>query len=252
MHRFHLPPHECRGPALTLAGPEAHHALRVLRVQTGERITLLDGAGSVLDCLVAAHTRDDLSLEVIRRQTAPPPPCAITLLQALPKGKIIEAVIQKATELGVARIVPLLSERVLTQLDPHTAQTKADKWQHIAIEATKQSGNPWLPKVETPLTPADFLARGEKFDLPLVACLEAGSRHPRAWFDLFRHEHGRTPATVAVWIGPEGDFTPEEYRAIQASGARPMTLGQLVLRVETAATCALSVVNYEVLSPAAS
>jgi 16S rRNA (uracil1498-N3)-methyltransferase len=245
MHRFHLPPNDCRGETLKLAGAEAHHALRVLRIQDGERVTVLDGAGATLDCEVTGRTRDTLALRVRERSSAAPLPCAITLLVGVPKGKIIESIIQKATELGVARIVPLLSERVITQLDAEGADAKAEKWQHVAIEALKQCGSPWLPRVEPPVTPAQFLARQEKCDLALVGCLEPGSRHPRVWFEQFLAEHKKLPACVAVWVGPEGDFTAAEYAGIQKSGAHPITLGPLVLRVETAATYCLSVVNYE-------
>ena len=245
MHRFHLPPNDCRGETLTLAGAEAHHALRVLRVQDGERVTVLDGAGIILNCEVTGRTRDTLALRVRERNSTAPLPCAITLLVGVPKGKIIESIIQKATELGVTRIVPLLSERVITQLDADGAEAKAEKWQHIALEAIKQCGSAWLPRVEPPVTPAAFFKRTEKFDLALVGCLEAGSRHPRVWVEEFLAEQKKLPASVAVWVGPEGDFTSAEYAAIQKSGARPITLGPLVLRVETAAAYGLSVVNYE-------
>jgi len=173
------------------------------------------------------------------------PCCAITLLQAIPKGKIIESIIQKATELGVSRVVPILSERVVTHVDRGGAEAKAEKWQQVAIEAIKQCGNAWLPKVEAPITIKDFLTRQEPFELPLVGCLESGSRHPRVWFEKFFTEHQRAPQNIAVWIGPEGDFAREEYSAIKRAGALPITLGPLVLRVETAATYCLSVLNYE-------
>jgi 16S rRNA (uracil1498-N3)-methyltransferase len=164
----------------------------------------------------------------------------------------MESIIQKATELGATRIAPILSERAIVHLDADSAEAKAEKWRHVAVEAVKQCGSPWLPRVDTPITTREFLAHGEAFDLALVACLEPGSRHPRAWFDQFRRDHGHAPRSIAVWVGPEGDFTPAEYAAIQQTGAQPITLGPLVLRVETAATWCLSVVNYELqAAPAA-
>ena len=98
-----MPPEQCRAAAFTLGGGEAHHALRVLRVREGERVMMLDGRGQELHCAVTGQKRDTLSLQIIERKTIPPPPCAITLLQAVPKGKIFESVIQKATELGTVR-----------------------------------------------------------------------------------------------------------------------------------------------------
>ena len=249
MHRFYLPPEQTKTDAITLRGREAHHALHVLRIRDGEPAVILDGAGQQLHCDVTAHHRDSISLTVRERITVPPPLCAITLLQAIPKGKIIESIIQKATELGVARVVPILSERVVTQLDSESAEAKAEKWQQIAVEAIKQCGSGWLPKVEVPVTPQEFLARRESFELSLVGSLESGSRHPRAWFEEFFTRLHRSPKSIAVWVGPEGDFSTDEYAAIQEAGAFPITLGPLVLRVETAATYCLSVLNYELTAP---
>lgn len=249
MHRFYTPPELARENVVTLMGSEAHHAIRVLRLRNGEHVTVLDGAGQELQCAITAQTGKTVSLEVLNRKTHAPPPCPITLIQAIPKAKLIESIIQKGAELGVARIVPIISERVVTHLDSESAATKAEKWQQVAIEAIKQSGNPWLPKVDPPVSLKTYTERKETFQLPLVGCLEPGSRHPRVWFDQFREVHRVSPASIAVWIGPEGDFTPAEYSSIQALGAMPITLGTLVLRVETAAIYCLSVLNYELSTP---
>ena len=249
MHRFYLPSADSKAGRLALAGPEAHHALRVLRVRHGDQVTLLNGAGGEFLCRVEDFDRDKLHLAVVESKSVPAPPCQITLLQALPKGKIIDSIIQKATELGVARIVPLLSERAVVDLDEKHAGRKAEKWQHVAIEAIKQCGAAWLPSVEAPVTPAEFLARKETFELPLVGSLQPGAQHPRKYFQDFATRQNRKPQSACIWIGPEGDFTPEEVSAIVSAGALPITLGKLVLRVETAATYCLSILNYELQAP---
>ena len=249
MHRFYLPPEQCRDTTLRLAGREAHHALHVLRVRPGERVTVLDGTGHEFLCQVHEANRDALQLTVVERKTIPVLPGQITLLQAIPKGKLFESIVQKATELGASRIVPILSERVVSRLDDHDAADKTDKWRQVAIEAVKQCGSPWLPHVESPLTPGQFLARGENFELPLVAALEGERRHPRECIREFHAAHKRLPTSACVWIGPEGDFTPAEMEHIKSEGALPITLGPLVLRTETAATYCLSVLNYELRSP---
>jgi 16S rRNA (uracil1498-N3)-methyltransferase len=248
MHRFYLPPASTRGDSLRLDGREAHHALHVLRLKRGELVTVLDGVGNEFLCAVENSSRQAVTLSVSLKNFTPPPPCSVTLLQAVPKGKIIESIIQKAVELGARRIVPLLTERVLTQLDEEDAAVKREKWQQVAIEAIKQCGAAWLPKIETPMTIEQYLARKEKFDLSLVGSLQKERRHPRECLSGFQAKHGRLPQSVGVWIGPEGDFTPEELEAVQASGALPISLGRLVLRVETAAIYCLSVFNYELNS----
>jgi 16S rRNA (uracil1498-N3)-methyltransferase len=249
MHRFYIPPDDCKAGPLMLAGREAHHALRVLRVRRGDRVTVLNGAGGEFICDVETYDRDKVQLSVVEQKTLVPPLCQITLLQALPKAKIIESIIQKATELGAARIVPLLTERVVADLDEKHAERKTEKWQQVAIEAIKQSGAAWLPRVEAPLTPAEFLARKEQLELPLLASLQPGAQHPRNYFRQFESQHSRKPESACVWVGPEGDFTPEEVAAVLAAGALPITLGKLVLRVETAAIYCLSILNYEIQSP---
>lgn len=263
MHRFYLPPEPvgqassrsapvarkadrlAAGSTLRLEGREAHHALHVLRLKRGDAVTVLDGAGNEFACEVGSSTRDSVALAVKQKKFTPPMACAITLLQAVPKGKIIESIIQKSVELGVRRVVPVLSERVVTQLDGDNAEKKRDKWQQVAIEAIKQCGAAWLPRVETPVTIEQFIARAEPFELMLVGSLQPERRHPREVLREFESQHGRAPQSVGIWIGPEGDFTLNELRTIQAAGARPISLGQLVLRVETATIYCLSFLNYE-------
>jgi len=267
MHRFYLPPERCAGNALRLDGREAHHALHVLRLKRGDAVTVLDGAGKEYSSEVESAAKDFLTLAVKHKKFTAPLPCSITLLQAVPKGKIIESIIQKSVELGARCVVPILSERVVTQLDGDDAEKKRDKWQQVAIEAIKQCGAAWLPRVEAPVTIEQFLARSgvsaerrnspenqssgslpkaaTHFDLLLVGSLQPERRHPREVLHEFEAKHGRKPQSVGIWTGPEGDFTLDELKAIQAAGAQPISLGQLVLRVETATIYCLSFLNYE-------
>jgi 16S rRNA (uracil1498-N3)-methyltransferase len=245
MHRFYLPPARSRSVALRLEGREAHHALHVLRLKPGEKVTVLDGVGGEFLCAVENAAKDSLGLTVLEKKSLPAPACEITLLVAVPKGKIIEGIIQKAVELGAHRVVPLLTERVITQLDGEGAEGKREKWQQVAIEAIKQCGAAWLPQVAKPQTIGEFLVEGERPELSLVGSLQTERRHPREWFREFRDQQGRSPRTAGVWIGPEGDFTLAELQVIEAAGAKPITLGHLTLRVETAAIYCLSFLNYE-------
>ena len=246
MHRFYLPPEQTRNSELSLTEGDAHHAIQVLRVRSGERVVVLDGAGQELLCEVRAVDRRRITLAVRQRNVSAALPYQLTLLQAIPKGKTMEAIVQKATELGAHRIIPILSERTVTQIaDESDGASKANKWRATAIEAIKQCGSAWLPQVELPLSPGAFLARAEKFELMLIASLQPDSRHPREYLHNFHTELGRMPRSVCVWVGPEGDFTPAETHAVKSSGALPITLGPLILRSETAAIYCLSVLNYE-------
>lgn len=249
MHRFYLPPEQCRSKRLLLTGSEAHHALHVVRVQRGQQVLVLDGTGHQFVCAVTEPARRQVTLEVLEQSSSPPLPYQVTLLQALPKGKLIESIIQKAAELGAFAVVPLLAERTVIQLAADERKLRAAKWQAVAIEALKQCGSAWLTRVELPLSVQDFLQRGEKFELALVGSLPEPRHHPRDYFSNFQREHGRKPKSACVWIGPEGDFTPQELSEIQRAGALPISLGPLVLRTETAATYSLSILNYELQAP---
>jgi 16S rRNA (uracil1498-N3)-methyltransferase len=248
MHRFYLPPAECQRNPLILTGREAHHARNVLRVGERERVVVLNGAGDEFLCEVQKADRREVVLRVLQKNLHPPLPWQITLIQALTKGRTMDLILQKATELGVQRIVPILSERTVARVGSHTAP-RTLKWEETAIEAIKQCGSAWLPRVEAALTPQAFLARDERFELPLLASLQSDARHPREHFHSYFLEHRRPPRSVCVWVGPEGDFTPGEIQAIRAAGALSITLGQLILRSETAAIYCLAVINYELQSP---
>lgn len=245
MHRFYIEPGQAHGPELRLSERETHHALHVLRVAAGEKATALDGAGTEFLCQVQEAGGKHLRLKVLHKTSVPPLPYQVTLIQAIPKGKTMDLIVQKATELGAHRIVPLISERTVTHLEEDAAATKVEKWETISVEAIKQCGSAWLPKIDPPRSPQAFLGTGEKFELSLLATLQSDARHPRFFFQRFAEERSRTPRTLAVWVGPEGDFTPAEINAIRSAGALPITLGQLVLRSETAAIYCLSVLNYE-------
>lgn len=242
MHRFYLPPSQCQGPSFTLTGGEAHHALDVLRIKAGETVVILDGVGREYSCTVRSLERKAVTLAVVGTNESHAPACRVTLVQAVPKGKLFDTIIQKATELGVSRIIPLLSERVVTRLDDEEVNHKAEKWRQTAIEAIKQCGQRWLPRVEAPVTLPALLERGEAFDLSLIGSLQSDARHPREYF----RDYGKTcPATICLWIGPEGDFTDAEIAAVRAAGGKPINLGPLVLRSDTAALYASSIISYE-------
>ncbi len=248
MHRFFLPPEKCNGKTFCLSDREAHHASEVLRARAGERVIVLDGAGREFLCEVTSVTPREVSLKVASANPIPPLPYQITLLQAVPKGKTFGVIVEKATELGAHRVVPIISERVVARPDEESSAGKIEKWRQIAIESIKQCGSAWLPIIEAPVTPKEYLSRKERFELPLIASLQDDRRTPRKVFQSFIAEKNRLPKTLCIWVGPEGDFTPAEMSLIKSEGALPVTLGPLVLRSETAAIYCLSILNYELQS----
>lgn len=238
MHRFFAPATKDTDVEIRLPDSEAHHAARVLRVRPGEPVLILDGAGGEHRGEISDIGRREVTIRLTEHRRLPDRPFEITLVQAIAKGPAMEGLLHRAVELGCARVVPLVSERSVSR--PDDAAAKQERWQTVSIEAAKQSGNPWLMTVDLPVSAGTWIARPHRYDLILVASLEEAPQ--RAQFALQRHCDGKgsPPRSVAVLIGPEGDFSPAEYADFRACGAQPISLGRHVLRVETAAIAALA------------
>jgi len=228
-----------------LSADESHHLVSVNRAKAGDTVVAFDGRGSEWVCELADPDRRAAKLKVRFSQKAAPLPWRITLGQALPLGGAMDSIVRKATEIGVAAIVPLESERTQVHMDSERTDRKVGKWQTAALEAAKQCGNPWLPEIG-PVTPAAaFMESAKGYDLKLIASLQPGARSLKSVLAQYGAANGRPPRSVLWLIGPEGDFTPAEMSRSKAAGFEPITLGPLVLRCETAAVYALSVLSYE-------
>jgi 16S rRNA (uracil1498-N3)-methyltransferase len=284
MHRFYIAPENWNPNSPGLTGSEAHHARGVLRMKPGDKAVLFNGRGRELTAEVVDVGRSEIQFRRLHETESPPLRCRITLGQAIPKGKNMDLIVQKAVELGAAGIAPLISERTIVDLDPDEARQKQAKWQQVAIEAAKQCGQNWLPRVESPRKLKDFFSTNssvaavydrrsamESRPLRLIASLQsdaqplkkiladyltespshmAGGRRAVGAFDegTIRPPNDARPADVLILIGPEGDFTPAELALAKTHGCRPISLGPIILRVETAAIYCLSVLSYELLS----
>ena len=228
--------------SLTLEESEAYHAARVLRAQPGDELWALDGQGHQFTCRVLSVSKSRVELGVEKSEYRDPLPWSVTLAQALPKGGLMEDIVQKATELGVSRIVPLLSQRTEVRVSTERdAAAKVEKWNTIAKESCKQCGGLWLPQVERPCGIKEWLAQRPRPDLSFVASLETVTRSHHFWFRDFQEKYQRPARTLEIWVGPEGDFTPEEYELLRQNGALPTTLGPLVLRCATAAISSVAI-----------
>ena len=269
MHRFYIAPEDWNPDSLVLGGGEAHHARDVLRLQPGGRVVVFNGRGHEITAQVGKVTRGEILLRKMNEARVSPLPCQITLAQAIPKGKNMDLIVQKAVEIGAAEIAPLISERTIVHPEAKEAAQKQAKWQQVAIEAAKQCGQNWLPAVQMPKTPKDFFAtaeggvspapnpemqptrlplRGKGLDLRLIGSLQSDAVHLKTVLADYQREHHARPASVLMCIGPEGDFTPAELNLARSHGCRPITLGPIILRVETAAIYCLSVLSYELLA----
>ncbi|HUF60715.1 MAG TPA: 16S rRNA (uracil(1498)-N(3))-methyltransferase [Verrucomicrobiales bacterium] len=247
MSRFYVPPDEWRPANMVLEGAEAYHCLEVLRRREGDKIVVFNGKGQEATARIRSADRYRVELDVQGILRSPPLAARLVLAQAVIKGKRMDFVLEKATELGAAEVIPLLSDRSVVRFDAAEARRRQAKWNRVAVEACKQSGQNWAPVVREPVAVSSFLGEELPAELCLVASLQEGARPLPAILDDYQDVHGRRPGSALVLIGPEGDFTPAEMsRALQA-GCQPLTLGPIVLRTETAALYGLSVLGYELL-----
>lgn len=215
-----------------LTGPDAHHLGRVMRARPGDTVTLCDGAGFDYTAAVTAVAPDRVELRLLeKRPTAAEPSVEVTLFAGYPKQDKLEFIVQKAVELGAARVVPFFSRFCVAA--PKKEDQKNARYARIAAEAAKQAGRGVIPPVELPMDIKDLPARFAAFDLVLF-CYEGGGQSLRTLV--------KSQKRIALVTGAEGGFSPEEAAALTAAGAQPVSLGPRILRCETAPLAALAAV----------
>ncbi|BDS06238.1 ribosomal RNA small subunit methyltransferase E [Oceaniferula spumae] len=238
MNRYYLPSDQWEAGVLRLTGDEAKHCARVMRAREGDGAEIFDGAGRSAVCEIEAVSRDQVTCRILEESNSPAPAMPVTLCQSIPKGGNMELIIQKGVELGVNAIQPLITARTVAR--PESLGKKRDKWQRIALEACKQCGQNHLPELAEPRPFSSWINDLEPFETALIAALDPASLH-------FKEYLNRQPlsGSIGLLIGPEGDFTPEEYQQAYRSGFQPISFGSIVMRVETASIYGLSVIQHE-------
>ncbi|MEB3284266.1 MAG: 16S rRNA (uracil(1498)-N(3))-methyltransferase [Candidatus Sericytochromatia bacterium] len=236
MHRFFVSPEVIRGDTIALRGPLAHQLSRVLRLSVGESVLVLDNQGGSFVSEIKGIFADWVELHIQRRIDCAPSFLNVVLCQAFPKGDKFEWIIQKATELGVRRIQPLLAARCVTRWVPERGGSKLQRWQSIATEAAEQCERSDIPSISEPVTLAEALRSSGRIRLVLAERSEGEPlqrllpREPSYdGFDLF--------------VGPEGGWTPTEMDTFRKAGCTMASLGPRILRTETAALAALAVLQ---------
>lgn len=234
------------GEQILLSPEESHHLVAANRARIGAPVALFDGQGTECKALLTVADKRKAILEIQEITTVRSPTHKIALAQALPKGKLLETIIRKATEIGAQQIFPISTQRCEVKVDPGKIKTKDAKWSAAALEGAKQSGNPHLISIEPVSTFSDFINLSSDFELKLIASLETNAQSLKRHLSHFKTEHEQAlPKSAICLIGPEGDFTSEEYQKAYENGFLPTSLGNHVMRSETAAIHALSIVQYE-------
>jgi 16S rRNA (uracil1498-N3)-methyltransferase len=224
------------GRELSLPDGAAAHAVRVLRLRAGDAVTLFNGDGhEYLATLVAAGAREVRAAIETVASPARESPLRLTLLQAVARGEKMDWIVQKATELGVARIVPVATERSEVKLDASRGEKRLEHWRAVAIAACEQCGRNTLPRIDAPVS--------------LAAWLGANATPPSATRWVLQPEEGalrardlqvKAPATLELAVGPEGGFGETDLAALREHDFRGLALGPRILRTETAGVAAIA------------
>ena len=233
MRRFFVPPQNIDGDTVVLSGPQSHHLRSVLRLQPGDNIELLDGTGSVYLTEILTITNTSIKGRITgRRQENHTSPFPLTLAQGILKGKRMDLILQKATELGVDTLIPLMTRYCQQQKN---MDRRIQRWHRVMLEACKQCGRSF-PMHITPAVRLQDLPV-ESFTYP-VFCWEEEAQAS------IRPELFTAPGKVLLLIGPEGGFHEQEVQWAQDTGFHSVTLGPLVLRSETAAIAGVGIIQY--------
>lgn len=217
-----------------ITGSDAHQIRNVLRMKPGMPLELFDGQGNVYQARIEEIKKERVTCSIISRSiAAQETKVKITLAQALPKGKKFEFIVQKATELGVDRIVPVITERSIGKGE------KPERWQAIAKEAAEQSGRAYLPAVEPLVDFSEVIRSAKNYDLALIPWELEKTTSLKQTLKTYRPNH------LLVLIGPEGGFSLAEVEQAKAAGFLSVSLGKTILRTETASLFTLSAIRYE-------
>ena len=224
----------------TLRGDEAHHCLRVMRKQVGDEITIFDGNGREASARVCGVSKNESRLELIDTSITQAVLPQLEVAVGIPKGKSFDLILQKAVEMGVNRIQPLLSDQGNVRFKTGEALAKREKWQRALLEACKQCGQNHLPEVIIPALLDNYLENIEPGGTRIVGALTSETKTLKELLDRLE-----VPDRVVLMVGPEGDFSAGEYERIFESRFAPVGLGELVLRTETAVIWMAAAVRFQ-------
>ncbi len=240
MARFFVQPQQIQADRAIITGSDVKHISKVLRMALGDPLTVLDGRGMVYQAEVCEINKEEIVCRLLSSERgAGEPALKVTLVQGLPKGDKMESIIQKCTELGVHRIIPLAASRSVVKLEAKKAMERQERWQRVALEAAKQCRRSHVPEVQQLRCWEDILA-----DIPANALLIMPWEEEKAQSLRPLLQSLEKPSELYLFIGPEGGLDAVEVTAAQERGCHLVTLGERILRTETAGPAVLTMVLY--------
>jgi len=243
MHRFYVTADQIQDDIIKIIGPDVNHIKNVLRMKQGEEIIICNGQGKDCYCIINRVSESDITAGICSIQdTNTELKSKITLFQGLPKMDKMELIVQKAVELGVHEIVPVMTKRTVVKLeDKKKEEKKLERWQAIAESAAKQSGRGFIPMIKPVQSYREAIQNAKEMELGLVPYENA--RGIQATKEIL-NDLGQYK-TIGIFIGPEGGFDASEIELAKANNIIPITLGRRILRTETAGLAILSMMMLE-------
>lgn len=247
MRCFHVTKDQILGDQIKISGSELHHLLNVLRLHEGDRITVLDGEGGIYESIITCiDEKVSIPVAICKIESsyqAQRHDVEVNIFQGLPKFDKMELIIQKTTELGVNMIIPMKCYHTVPKISMKKANTRINRWRQIAIEASKQSFQPFFPKIHDIILYDEAI---DEFNADLRLIFIAPSSKiviPKLLKEVLRQDP--EAKKFDIFIGPEGDFSKEEIQKALKMGLVPVSLGNSVLKTETASIVALAIILYE-------
>ncbi|MFH1777915.1 MAG: 16S rRNA (uracil(1498)-N(3))-methyltransferase [Candidatus Omnitrophota bacterium] len=232
MFRFYVPPENIKDNTIEISGTEAHHLTHVLRKKIGEKIIIIDGQGKEYLTKIRKIHGQKITADVLSAKSILPEKLNLTLACALAKGNRIDYVVEKCTELGVKKIIPLLTKNTVVKIE-RDGKKKLNRWQKIAISAAKQCGCTMLPEITPVMNFKEVLPQISQYELSLIAAPGYNGITFKQITQKFKQLND-----VLVFIGPEGDFSKAEIKEAVVAGCEVFGLGKNILRTDTAAIVA--------------
>lgn len=241
MFQFFVEPGQIRAEEVIITGSDVNHMKNVLRMRTEEQVRISDNEGGDFLCEITKIESEQIILRVLKPCEGTELPIHITLFQGLPKGDKMELVIQKAVELGVHEIIPVAMQNCVVKLDEKKAKSKVSRWQAIAESAAKQSKRSMIPQIGAVRSFKEAAEYAKTMDVRLLPYeQERGMAHTREVFRKIKKGE-----SIGIFIGPEGGFSSREIEMVKED-MEIISLGNRILRTETAGLAALSMLIYEV------
>lgn len=243
MHRFMVEPENIQNGRARITGEDVKHLRQVLRLKPGDAVSLFDGSGLEYAVELTSVEKDMACGKVLSSSISDTEPkTRLTLYQGIPKAEKMDWIVQKAVELGVFRIVPVITRHTVVQLDPKDRERKRERWNRIAKEAAKQCKRAFVPEVTLPVAIETLRQQGKSYDAWILLYEQ---EQKKCLKELLKCYNINKIGNIALFVGPEGGFSDSDLENLAPLDIVSASLGKRVLRTETAALCGISIIMYE-------